>query len=116
MDIIGSRVGRIGVLALSGALDTSSAPALSVRAFALCDTDIRAVLIDLDQAPHLTSAGFRYLAIIKKRTEQTGIGMALCGLNELVHDLFEVSGFLGSFAVYPDRASALAALAELGAA
>jgi len=115
VDIIESRVGQISVLALSGGLDTSSAPSLSVRAIRLCDAGIGTILIDLDKVPHVTSAGFRSFIAIKKRAEQTGIGMALCGLNELVRDLFEVSGLLGSFRIYPDRVSALAAIADPGA-
>ena len=103
MDIIESRSGRADVLALSGALDTSSAPALSVRAIALCNSGIRSILIDLNQVPYLTSAGFRSFIAIHRRAEQAGIGMALCGLNDVVHDLFEASGLLGSFRIYPDR-------------
>jgi anti-anti-sigma factor len=110
MDIIVSRVGQTGVVALSSALNTASAPALVARVFALCDTGIRTILIDLDQVPHMTSAGFRSLIQIKNRTEQADIGMVLCGLNELVHDLFVISGMLDIFRIYPDRASALAAL------
>jgi anti-anti-sigma factor len=116
MDIIESRVSQTGVLALSGALDASSAPALSKRAIALCDTDVHAVLIDLNLISHVTSAGFRSFIAIGKHAEQVAGELALCGLNELVHDLFEVSGLLGSFRIYPDRASALAAIDQHGAA
>jgi anti-anti-sigma factor len=115
LDIIESRAGQTGVLALSGALDASSAPALSARAIALCDTGVHAVLIDLNQISHVTSAGFRSFIAINKYAEQVGVGLALCGLNELVHDLFEVSGLSGSFRAYPDRAWALAAIAQPGA-
>jgi anti-anti-sigma factor len=114
MDIIESRIGQTSVLALSGALDTSSAPALSAQAIALCDAGIRTILIDLDQVSYMTSAGFRSFIVIGRRAEQNGIGMALCGLNELVHELFEVSGLLSSFRIYKDRASALEAIDQPG--
>jgi anti-anti-sigma factor len=115
MDTTESRAGRTGVLALSGAVDASSAPSLSERASALCDTDVQAVLIDLDQISHVTSAGFRSFIAIGKHAEQVGVTLALCGANDLVHDLFEVSGLAGSFRIYPDRASALAAIDQHGA-
>jgi hypothetical protein len=31
-------------------------------------------------------------------------------MNDMVHDLFQASGLRGSFRIYPDRASALAAI------
>ncbi|HEY5230715.1 MAG TPA: STAS domain-containing protein [Galbitalea sp.] len=114
MDIIGSQVGRTSVLALSGALNTLSAPALSVRAIALCDTGVHTILVDLGKVPHLTSAGLRALMVINKRAEQAGVGMALCGLNEMVHDLLDVSGMLDIFRIYPDRESALVAIDRPG--
>lgn len=112
MDIIESHNDQTGVLALAGRLDTSGAPALAPRAITLCDTGIRALLIDLQRVEYLTSAGFRALIAIRRHTEQASIAMALCGLNDVVHDLFEVSGLLGSFRIYSDRASALAAVAK----
>jgi anti-anti-sigma factor len=111
MDIVESNQGRTGILTLSGRLDTSGAPALPPRAIALCDTGIRALLIELQQVEFLTSAGFRALIAIKRHAEQVSIEMALCGLNEIVTDLFQVSGLLGSFRIYSDAAAALAALA-----
>jgi anti-anti-sigma factor len=116
MDIIESHDGQTGVLAISGRLDTSGAPALAPRAITLCDTGIRALVIDLQQVEYLTSAGFRTLIAIRRHTEQTSIGLALCGLNDVAHDLFEVSGLLGSFRIYSDRASALAGVAKPDAA
>jgi anti-anti-sigma factor len=112
MEIIEQRDGQTAILAISGALDTMSAPALSERAIALCENRVRAILINFEQVSHLTSAGFRALMAIQRRTEPASIGLALCGLNELVLDLFEVSGLRSSFRIYPDQASALAAIAE----
>jgi anti-anti-sigma factor len=113
MDIVESRAGRTSVLALTGALDASSAPALSVRALGLCDNDNRAILIDLAQVRYLTSAAFRSFIAIRKRAEPAGVVMALCGLNELTQDLFTASGLQNRFRIYPDQASALAAIDQL---
>jgi anti-sigma B factor antagonist len=115
MEITALRDGDVTILAISGALDTLHAPALSARAHALCDAGTCRVLIDLAQAPYMTSAGFRSFIEISRRTRQAGGEMALCGLNDLLRDLFEVSGFEGIFRIYPERASALAAMAGQGA-
>lgn len=114
MDIIELHSGHTGVLTLSGRLDTSSASELSSRAIALSDPGIRAVLIDLQHVEYLTSAGFRALIAIRQHAEHRSIGLALCGLNGMVQDLFNVSGLLASFHIYPDATSAIAALAKQG--
>ena len=116
MNMIESRVGETTVLAVSGAVDTLSAPAMTERASALCDTGTHGILIDLDQVPYLTSAAFRSFIVIGRRAEQCGGGMVLCGLNDLVRDLFEASGLSGSFRIYQDQAAALAAIGQAGAA
>jgi len=110
MDIVEALIGRTSVVTLSGPLDSASAPALSVRGMALCNTGIRTILIDLGQVSYLTSAGFRSFIAINRRAEQAGVALALCGMNELVRDLCEVSGLRDSFHVYPDRAAALVAI------
>jgi anti-anti-sigma factor len=114
MDIGESRNGETGILTISGRLDASSSPALPPRASALCDTGIRTLLIDLQQVEYLTSAGFRALIAVKRQAERASVELALCGLNEMVHDLFEVGGLLGSFSIHPDATSALASVAKPG--
>jgi anti-anti-sigma factor len=114
MDIIESRNGQTGILVLSGRLDTASAPNLLPRAIAQCGTHIDTLLIDLQQIEYLNSAGFRALIAVKRRAEQVSIAIALCGLNRILHELFEISGLLGSFRTYPDAAAALAAIARPG--
>lgn len=116
MDITESREGQTGILALTGALDMTGAPTLSGRGFALCDAGVRTLLIDLDRVPHLTSAGFRAFIAIKRRTEQGSIGLVLCGLNDVVRELFDIGGLLGSFTIAADRASALAMIDAAGKA
>jgi anti-anti-sigma factor len=108
MELTESLEGQIGILALYGALDSGSAPSLTIRAFALCDSGVRAIVIDMDEVPHLTSSGFRSFIAIKRRASQKGIPLALCGMNDVVRELFDIGGMLGTFTIATDQASALA--------
>ena len=110
MDISQSREGRTGVLALSGPLDTMRAPGAGPGA------SLQALLFDLSGVPYVTSAGFRALLVVKQRAEPAGIGLALCGFNGVVAELFEASAFDSIFRIYPDRAGALLAIGETNAA
>ncbi len=109
MDIVETREGETAIVALVGALDTSSSPALTAKAFALCGTGIRALVVDLDRVPHLTSAGFRAFIAIKRRCATGAIQMTLCGCNDLVREMFEIGGMLGTFRIVADREAALQA-------
>lgn len=111
MNIVESHEGTTSILALEGPLDTASAPSLSARAFALCGEGARTLLLDLAKVPHLTSAGFRSFIAIRRRAAEGSIDLVLCGPNEVVRELFEISGMLGSFRILPDRGAALTAIA-----
>jgi anti-anti-sigma factor len=115
MDIIDSCIGQTRVVTLSGPLNMFSAPSLLIHATGLCATGIGPILIDFEQVPHLTSAGLRALVQINRRAQQFGVGLAMCGLNKVVHDVCDVSGILEVVRAYPDQASALAAIDQPGA-
>lgn len=110
MEINQSRDGQTAILSVAGRIDTLTAPVLTEQAVNLCDTGIRGVLLDMQSVEYMSSAGFRALLMVRRRTQQGAIGLALCGLNALLDDLFEVSGLHGIFRIYSDRAAALAAI------
>ncbi|HUB14806.1 MAG TPA: STAS domain-containing protein [Acetobacteraceae bacterium] len=112
MEIAEVRDGQTVIISLAGKLDNASAPILAEKAGALCDTGVHTILIDLQRVEYTTSAGFRALITIKRRAERDSIQLALCGLNELIRDLFDVSGLCDNFRIYQDRASALEAVGE----
>jgi anti-anti-sigma factor len=98
------------IVALTGRLDSGAAPSLDQALSPLVEPDGRLVL-DLTKLDFVSSAGLRIFLKTAKQAKAARAGMALCGLNDSVRDVFEISGFMTIFAVHADRAEALAALA-----
>ena len=98
------------ILMPSGRLDTSAAPAFEREMVAATQSDTDRLLIDLADLVYVSSAGLRVILMAAKRVRAQGGRIALCGLRPQVADVFEISGFGAIVPVYPDQASALAAL------
>ena len=59
--------------------------------------------MDMAHLAYITSASFRALALAHRRAKDCGTALALCGLNAIVNELFDLTGFSDSFEIYPNR-------------
>ena len=59
---------------------------------------------------YVSSLGVRVVIMAVKRLRAAGGRLAICGLQMPVADVIEISGLNAILEIYPDRASALAAL------
>ena len=104
MNISKSEIDSTTVFRLEGDLDTNSSP-LAEEAF----TDAIAggcgsMLVNLSDVGFVSSAGLRVLLAAAKRL---GGELRVCGLNETVNEVFEISGFITIFSVFPTEEEAL---------
>ncbi|MBP9144940.1 MAG: STAS domain-containing protein [Thermoanaerobaculia bacterium] len=106
-----SEEGGVVVLALSGQLDSRTAPALERETAKALGKECHALLFDLTALDFVASAGLRVVIMVGKRLAADGGAIALCGLNASVREVFDIAGFSGLFPILPDRARAVAALA-----
>jgi len=103
--------GGVVVLALTGQLDSRTAPALERETTKALGANCTALLFDLSALDFVASAGLRVVIMVGKRLASDGGAIALCGLNASVREVFEIAGFSSLFPIHPDRARAVAALA-----
>ena len=103
--------GELIVLALSGQLDSKTAPELEREVGKALGKTGRAVLFDFTDLEFVASAGLRIVIMVGKRLAADGGAIALCGLNPSVREVFEIAGFAKLFPILPDRRAALAKLA-----
>lgn len=78
-------------LAIAGRLDTMTAPQLE----AVVSGELGGVtelILDLTDLEYISSAGLRVILSAQKLMSRQG-SMELCGVNELVMEVFEVTGF-----------------------
>jgi anti-sigma B factor antagonist len=67
-----------------------------------------ALIIDCAALEYVSSAGLRVFLLAARTAQRTGCWFAVCGLREVVREVFELSGFSRVMTVYPDRGAALA--------
>ncbi len=92
MDITKSVEGTVMTVAVSGRLDTSTAPQLESE---LKDSlnGITELVLEIPGLDYISSAGLRVLlSALKVMNAQNGT-MRVVGANEMVREIFEVTGF-----------------------
>jgi anti-sigma B factor antagonist len=63
--------------------------------------------VSLDKVDFVSSAGLRILLATGKRLSGTGGSLRVCGLNETVNEVFEISGFSTILNVFAAETDAL---------
>lgn len=78
-------------LALSGRIDTKTAPEFEAEIAASLD-GIEHLTIDFSEVSYISSAGLRVMLSAQKRMNKQG-DMKVTNVNESVMEIFEVTGF-----------------------
>ena len=77
-------------IALEGRLDTTTAPELEKELGGL--NDVTTLTLDFSKLEYISSAGLRVLLSAHKVMSRKG-GMKVTHVNEIVNEVFEVTGF-----------------------
>ena len=91
-----------------GKLDTVSAPEFSKELTQILETKPKGCVIDLSQVSFLSSSGLQALLLGAKISKKEQIRYAVCCMNEMVKDVFILSGFDRFIQTFDDRSGALA--------
>lgn len=110
MELTESQIGAVTAVAVSGRMDSGTAPLLSERLTRLVQAGSTRLVVDLKDVSYISSAGFRALLIGMRLSEGAGGGIALCGVAGEVRRLFELAQFTDLFLILPGRDEAAAAL------
>jgi len=110
MEVRKERVGDVDVVTATGRLDGIYSSAFANQVGELITGTDPKILIDFTDIDYVSSAGLRALLVLLKKAKAAGGVFALCGVNEQVRQVLEVSGFTGLFSIHPGRADGIAAL------
>lgn len=97
----------VAVARFEGNLDTNTAPEAQERLDEVVDQGTSKVLVDFEALDYISSAGLRVLLATAKKLRGSGGNLRLCGLNETVNEVFEISGFSTILNVFPSENDAL---------
>ena len=98
------------IVSPQGKLDTISAPAFSNELSTLLSQDIKACIIDLSEVTFLSSSGLQALLVGAKISKSSGIKYEVCGMSEMVNDVFCLSGFDSFIDTFTTKEDALNSL------
>jgi anti-anti-sigma factor len=99
--------GSVTVVSIDGHLDTNTAPEAQAHLDSLQDDGAQKILIDFSDLDYISSAGLRVLLATAKRLGGAGGALRICGLNETVGEVFEISGFSVILDVFDGEVDAL---------
>jgi anti-anti-sigma factor len=107
MQIAEIKSGAITVAVLEGRLDTATAAGAEQTLLALLAGG--GVIADLSAVNYVSSAGLRVLLKAAKQAKSARVSFAICGTQQAVREVFEMSGFDKIIPAFDTRAAALAA-------
>jgi anti-anti-sigma factor len=110
MEIEKEQVGDVQVVTAHGRLDGIYGTAFAKEVGDLITGTGPKVLIDFSDIDFVSSAGLRAVLLLMKKAKASGGAFVLCGVNEQVREVLEISGFVDIFSIHPGRAEGIAAL------
>lgn len=108
MQITEHKEGPVLVLAVEGRLDHAGAGTFQESALRHISEGTRSMVVDFGGTSFVASMGIRAIMIPAQEMSKAGGRFALAGLSPQVRQLFEMSGLLKVFPVYPTVADAVA--------
>jgi len=84
------------VLTLNGRLDTLNAPLLESRIKE--QEEITELELDFKGVDYISSMGLRVLLAVKKELKSEGVRLTINNMQDSVHEIFEITGFLSLMA------------------
>jgi anti-sigma B factor antagonist len=96
------------IIAITGRVDTATAPALEQAINKEIELGHRKILLNFSQVTYISSGGLRVLLATAKKLKSPDDRFALSGLSAEVHKILRLAGFTSIFSIYPAEGEALA--------
>ena len=108
MDIAAETKGECTVVRLEGNLDTNTSEDAQSYLNQAIEEGARKVVVNFAKVDFVSSAGLRVLLATAKQLGRIGGALHVCGLNEAVAEVFEISGFNTILSVFATEDEAVA--------
>lgn len=108
MDIKHRDVGGVSVLDFTGNLDTNTSPTAESEVSRLLDEGSTKILFNFGELNFISSSGLRILLATAKKLKMSDGKMVVCTLNDVVQEVFDISGFASILNLAANEEEALA--------
>ena len=95
------------VVSVTGKMDAVSSPELEKELSQLMAEGEKGFVIDLGELDYISSAGLRVILAAAKRLKEKEGKILLASLQDMVREVFEISGFSAIIPIYESVESAL---------
>ncbi|HZS48038.1 MAG TPA: STAS domain-containing protein [Blastocatellia bacterium] len=109
MEIKEEKLAGKSVIHLAGNLDINAAKALEDKLVPLIESGEKNIIIDFDQLNYISSSGLRVLVFAANKLLPDKGKMDFCGMKDHIKQVFEITGFLTIFRIFPNLAEAISA-------
>ncbi len=93
MEITVTVAGEVKVIRIEGKFDTQTSPDVQTQLTQLIDQGATKLVVNFEKLAYISSAGLRVLLAAAKRLKGNSGKLRICGLNEVVQEVFDISGF-----------------------
>ena len=107
MQITVNAVGDVKVVDFEGKMDTHTSPAAQAQLTELIDGEANKILVKFEKLDYISSAGLRVLLTTAKQLKKADGELRICYLNEVVKEVFDISGFSTIFNIFDNEVDAL---------
>ncbi len=107
MQISVKTTNEVKVLTFEGRLDTGTSPDAQQRLTRLIEEGENRFLVNFEKLDYISSAGLRVLLAAAKQLKGIDGELRICSLNEVVGEVFDISGFTTIFKVCGSESEAL---------
>lgn len=110
MEIKEEKRGDVRIIGLRGRLDAQTSPTAEKKLMELADLSEQKLVFDFSELTFISSCGLGLLLKVAKNVQQANGKLALAGLRNYIHEVFEVAGFTSIFSIFPACEEAVAHL------
>jgi anti-sigma B factor antagonist len=107
MELLEQKTDQCVVVSINGRLDTTNYAILEKKLMDLIEGHQEKILVECSNMDYISSSGLRILLMALKKISSVKGKFALCGLQENINEIFEISGFTSIFEIHPTKDEAL---------
>ena len=108
MEIATQEYKRVAVMAVTGRVDSATAPELESKLRELVDSDKNQIVLDLKDVEYMSSAGLRAMVSTLKAVKRTNGDLRIASPSPRVEEVLRLAGLTSIFSIYSTQEEAIA--------
>jgi anti-sigma B factor antagonist len=112
MEIATHTINDTIIIDVKGRLDTTNYNTLEKDILNIIEKGNKKIIVNCQHLDYVSSSGLRVFLVALKKLKAINGKFALTNLQDNIKDIFEISGFITIFQVYPTTNEALAAMEQ----